>query len=214
MLPVVHSSPLLTVVPGRGRCDRKHDLEQEAYMAVTRKRRGGRIVVVLAAAVYLTGLGVVAAPPGNADWSASCNGRLADDYDGSHAKGPLIIIGTDGDDIIVGSRHDDDIQGGGGDDLICGGGGADDIHGGDGDDVIMGEHGDDTLSGDDGDDFISGGHGNDDLSGDDGVDQLMGDKGHDLLNGVDTAEEDKLDGGDGRNVCFVDAADEADDCGY
>ena len=41
----------------------------------------------------------------------------------------------------------------------------------------------------------------------------MGDKGDDLINGVDD-DEDKLDGGDGRNLCFIDAADEAEDCHF
>lgn len=184
-------------------------------MAVIRKRRGGRVVVVLATAAYLTGLGVLSAPAGNAAWSASCNGRLAGQYDGSHAGGPLIIVGTAGPDVIVGSKYDDSIYGDGGDDLICGGGGADDIHGGDGDDAIFGENGDDTLNGDDGDDFISGGRGNDDMSGGDGEDQLFGDKGHDILNGVDmSGDEDKLNGGAGKNICFVDANDDPDDCRY
>lgn len=183
-------------------------------MAVITRRRGGRVVVVLATAAYLTGLGVLGAPSGNA-WSSSCNGRLAQEFDGSRSKGPLIIVGSDDDDVIIGSRHDDSISGGEGDDLICGGGGADDIHGDDGADAIFGEDGDDTLSGDFDDDFVSGGRGNDDIKGGEGADHLFGDKGHDILNGVEMVPtEDVLRGGDGRNVCFVDAADQAFDCRY
>jgi Ca2+-binding RTX toxin-like protein len=215
MLHVVHSSPLVAVVTAGGHCDRNHDFNQEANMAVIGKRRGGRVVVVLATAAYIAGLGVLSAQAGNAAWSASCNGRLAGDYDGSHSKGPLIIVGSDEDDVIVGSKRDDSIDGGEGDDLICAGGGADDVHGGEGSDAIFGEHGDDTLSGDGGPDFLSGGHGNDDMTGGEGADQLFGDKGDDILNGVDMAvAEDKLKGGDGRNVCFVDASDDPDDCRF
>jgi len=180
-------------------------------MAATPKGRGGPVVVILATAAYLFGLGVLSAPAGNATWSASCNGRLAAENDGSHSKRPLIMVGTVGDDVFVGSRYSDSIDAGPGDDVICAGGGADDVHGGDGDDIILGEGGDDTLRGDDGDDFISGGHGHDDLNGGEGEDNMFGDKGNDILNGVDTSE-DSLSGGDGRNFCFIDPADYPDEC--
>ena len=55
------------------------------------------------------------------------------------------------------------------------------------------------------------------LVGNDGEDQLFGNDGHDILNGVedpDPAEPDKLDGGDGRNLCFVDALDDPSDCKF
>lgn len=178
---------------------------------LVRGGRAGRVVVVLAMATYVAGIST--APPGQA-FGGSCNGRLSTvGMDASHERGPVIIEGTDGDDVIIGSRGDDVINGNGGDDLICGGGGADDISGGDGQDTIFGEKGDDTLRGDAGDDFISGGRGNDDISGGVGENLLYGDKGDDLLNGSQGIGG-KLNGGPGRNMCLVGAAQEVDDCRF
>lgn len=178
-------------------------------------RRGGRVVVVGATAVYAAGLMIAGAAPGQT-FGGSCNGRLSSvGYDASHEHGPVLIYGTDTADVIIGSKGDDTIYGGDGDDVICGGRGADDIHGDGGNDAIFGEKGDDTLRGNDDDDLIYGGRGNDNISGDEGEDVMYGNDGHDILNGVDSVpSEDKLEGGDGRNLCFVDAADETDDCSY
>jgi Ca2+-binding RTX toxin-like protein len=181
-------------------------------------RRGGRAVVVLATAAYITGLGVVAAPPG-ITIGGSCNGRLATAsggvmMDASHEHGPVIIEGSDDPDVIIGSRGDDTINGYGGGDTICGGHGADDIFGGDDGDAVFGESGDDTLRGDAGNDLISGGRGNDNMVGGEDNDQLHGNKGDDILNGVDAGGEDKLSGGDGKNLCFVDPSDEPEDCRF
>jgi Ca2+-binding RTX toxin-like protein len=171
-------------------------------------RRGGRVVVGLATTAYVVGIMIAGAPPGNS-FGGSCNGRLSTvGLDASHEKGPVIIVGGDAsDDVIIGSRGDDD--------HICAGSGADDVRGGDGDDAIFGERGDDTLRGDDGDDIVLGGHGNDNMSAEDGEDQLYGNDGHDILNGVDDpTNPDKLEGGDGKNLCFIDALDEPDDCKF
>jgi hypothetical protein len=91
-------------------------------------RRGGRVAVVLATTAYVTGLALAAAPPGHTI-GGSCNGHLASrpNLDASHERGPVILEGTTGDDVIIGSRGDDIIHGNGGDDYICGGAGADDI---------------------------------------------------------------------------------------
>jgi Ca2+-binding RTX toxin-like protein len=176
-------------------------------------RRGGRVVVVLATAAYVSGLGLAMAPPGHT-FGGSCNGRLSTvGLDASHERGPVIIEGTDDADVIIGSRGDDIIHGNDGDDTICGGHGADDIAAGDGDDAVFGEGGDDTVRGGAGHDLVSGGDGNDDISGNDDEDQLYGNRGDDILNGVD-GSDDKLKGGDGRNLCFVDAGDEVDDCRF
>lgn len=178
---------------------------------LTRGRRAGRIVAVLAATAYVAG---VAAAPRAQTFGGSCNGRLSTvGLDASHEHGPVIIEGTDGDDVIIGSRGDDTIYGNGGDDLICGGAGADDISGGDGHDSIFAERGDDTLRGDGGDDFVSGGHGNDNISGGFGENLLYGDKGDDILDGTQGVGG-KLNGGKGRNLCFVGAAQEVDDCRF
>ena len=69
------------------------------------------------------------------------------------------IIGTEGDDIIVGENKEEFIDGGAGDDIIDGRGGADVIVGGDGNDMIDGGKGHDELFGGDGNDIIEGGEG-------------------------------------------------------
>ena len=161
--------------------------------------RAVRVVVVLATTAYVAGFAT--APPGQT-FGGSCNGRLSTvGLDASHERGPVIIEGTDGDDVIVGSRGDDLIHGHGGDDLICGGAGADDIRGGDGNDTIFGERGDDTLRGDD---HISGGF---------GKNLRYGDEGDDILDGTQGVGG-KLNGGRGRNLCFIGAAQEVDDCRF
>ena len=67
-------------------------------------RRGGRVLVVLATAAYVTGLGIAAAPPGQT-FGGSCNGHLSQPgFDASHERGPVIIIGTDEPDVAV-PRH-------------------------------------------------------------------------------------------------------------
>ena len=179
-------------------------------------RRGGRVVVVLATAAYVAGLGIAGAPPGNT-FGGSCNGKLSSvGMDASHEHGPVVIEGSDDPDVIIGSRGDDIIHGNAGDDKICGGYGADDIDGGDDGDTIFGESGDDTLRGDGGADLLSGGRGNDDISGGEDGDQLYGGKGDDILNGIESEmpADDSLKGDDGHNLCFVNAGDEPDDCRF
>ena len=130
-------------------------------------RRGGRVVVVLATAAYVTGLGIMAAPPGQT-FGGSCNGHLSQPgFDASHERGPVIIVGTDAPETIIGSRGDDTIQGNGGDDIICGGGGADNINGGD-----------------------------------------------DVIDSTEATPGSKVDGGSGRNLCFVGVGVEVRNCRF
>ena len=178
---------------------------------MTERVKTGRVIIGLAATTYLAGL--AAAPPA-ATFGGSCNGRLSTiGLDASHERGPVIIEGTASDDVIIGSRGDDVIHGNGGDDLICGGDGADDISGGTGDDTIFGERGDDTLRGDDGHDFVSGGKGNDSIAGGAGENRLYGDAGDDILNGSQ-GTGGKLNGGPGRNLCFLGSEQEVEDCRF
>ena len=73
----------------------------------------------------------------------SCGGRTA------------TIVGTPGNDLLIGKRASDVIYGGGGDDLILGGpNGNDRICGGPGDDRLIGGRGYDVLFGEGGDDRI------------------------------------------------------------
>jgi hypothetical protein len=109
------------------------------------------------------------------------------------------LIGTPGDDTIIGGDEDDTLLGRGGDDALFGGqapdriGGnqdADEISGGPGDDVLLGNlgadqlragDGDDTLLGGFGRDVMFGGPGDDDLTGGPGADQMRGGPGSDVF---------------------------------
>ena len=177
-------------------------------------RRGGRVAVVLATLTYVGGLAIAAAPPGQT-FGGSCNGHLSTPgLDASHERGPVIINGTGADEVIIGSRGDDTIDGRGGQDIICGGAGADNIKGGPDADRIFGEAGDDTISGGGGDDFISGGWGNDDIDGGPGQVLLYGDGGDDVIDSTEAAPGSKVDGGSGRNLCFVGAGVEVRNCHF
>src|SRR6476646_6623084 len=108
----------------------------------------------------------------------------------------VTIMGTAGNDHIVGKKASDVIYGGGGDDVITGGpNGNDTICGGPGNDNING--GRDKLLGDTGSDSIDGGEGDDELSGSKGADGLHGGGGDDVVIGF--KGPDKLSGGGGND---------------
>ncbi|HEU5252416.1 MAG TPA: calcium-binding protein [Solirubrobacterales bacterium] len=119
----------------------------------------------------------------------------------------VTIMGTAGNDHIVGKKASDVIYGGGGNDVItggpngndtiCGGPGNDSINGGRGFDSLHGDGGDDRLQGDTGSDSIDGGEGDDELSGSKGADGLHGGGGDDVLIGF--KGPDKLSGGGGND---------------
>lgn len=98
------------------------------------------------------------------------------------------IIGTAGDDSLLGTSRadvillrggDDRGAGRGGDDTLRGGAGNDSLFGGPGDDHLVGGQGDDRLSGRDGDDVLLGGAGHDWLLGGAGSNTLVGGPGID-----------------------------------
>jgi Ca2+-binding RTX toxin-like protein len=111
------------------------------------------------------------------------------------------IVGTSGNDVIVGSDEADTIHGLSGDDVICGRGGNNWVDGGQGSDVLIGGEdlppfaesdgtNDDTLLGSQGDDLMAGLSGDDNLSGGQGDDQIIGMGGDDTVtggSGADTA---------------------------
>ncbi|MEG3440241.1 calcium-binding protein [Pannus brasiliensis CCIBt3594] len=96
------------------------------------------------------------------------------------------VIGTNGNDTIIGDFQDNNLNGGGGNDTISGWTGNDTVLGGAGDDSLRGNSGDDSLGGGDGNDI------------------LRGDFGNDILNGG--AGADFMDGGDGNDLYYVDNA--------
>jgi hypothetical protein len=108
----------------------------------------------------------------------TCNGRS------------VTILGTAGDDLLVGSP---------GADVMAGRGGNDIVNGGAGDDVICGEAGNDLLIGGPGRDTLLAGAGNDVLMGDAGADTLLGGTGNDALTGG--PDDDVLRGQAGADVC-------------
>jgi Ca2+-binding RTX toxin-like protein len=137
---------------------------------------------------------------------------------------PPPIIGTAGDDsllgtncgeIIDGRAGDDNIDGRGGNDIIVGSAGADHIVAGSGNDIVYAGAGNDVVFAGTGNDIVFGGTGNDHLYGEDGDDTIMGEDGDDfifgglgrdiLLGGAgnDTIQgnsyNDTLDGGDGND---------------
>jgi len=125
-----------------------------------------------------------------------------DDLVGGNAKD--VIDGDFGDDWIHGGNGDDHILGNYGDDQLWGGNGADRVEGGVGADKIWGENGQDRLWGNVGDDEIKGGNGDDWIDGGVNDDTLWGENGDDYLLGgfgdddlFGGAGDDELDGGNG-----------------
>ncbi|MBJ7519337.1 MAG: hypothetical protein JHC84_06550 [Solirubrobacteraceae bacterium] len=118
--------------------------------------------------------------------------------------GLAIKRGTEGDDILVGSRLADQLEGLGGNDTLrgfrgndrlFGGPGNDTLEGGANNDLADGGEGDDRISTQSGDDTLIGGLGNDVLFGGTGNDRLDGGEGNDYLDGGDG--DDEIEGGEG-----------------
>jgi Ca2+-binding RTX toxin-like protein len=101
------------------------------------------------------------------------------------------ILGTQGPDKIVGTAQADVIKARGGDDRA------------------KGRRGRDRVSGGRGADRLWGGRGADRLWGGRGADRLRGGRGADRLNAVDGRQDRVVHGGPGKDVCRVDAADQA-----
>jgi Ca2+-binding RTX toxin-like protein len=117
-----------------------------------------------------------------------------------------VVDGAGGADTLTTNDGDDTLTGGDGIDSLNGGDGSDLVDGGDGADTLSGDDGNDTLSGDDGNDYLAGNAGDDRIDGADGADTLTGDPGGDTLTGGDGA--DSLAGGEGADV--IDGSDGAD----
>jgi Ca2+-binding RTX toxin-like protein len=132
----------------------------------------------------------------------------------------LPIIGTDGDDNLLGTRCGELIDGRGGDDnidardgndAILAGDGHDHVVAGAGDDVVYGGAGDDIVLAGPGNDVVFGGAGNDRLFGEDGDDTIHGEQGDDRISGG--AGSDVLIGGDGDDTMHGDAGNDTLDGG-
>jgi len=95
---------------------------------------------------------------------------------------PMVLVPSDGNDVLLGYGDSETIDAGAGDDSVYGGGGNDHVLGGDGDDWLGGD--DQFMSVvDGGDDVIEGGAGNDRMFGGGGDDVLIGGAGNDEMQG-------------------------------
>ncbi|MGD9685492.1 MAG: putative Ig domain-containing protein [Desulfobacter sp.] len=121
------------------------------------------------------------------------------------------LVGTPGDDSLIGSDLDSTILGLEGNDTLVGAGGHDDIDGGDGNDLLVGNGGYDALSGGSGDDTLKGGADADYLLGQDGNDILDGGAGRDYLEGGLGANTYLFEQGTGLDQVQARFADGSDD---
>jgi Ca2+-binding RTX toxin-like protein len=128
-----------------------------------------------------------------------------------------VVVGTEGDDVIITGNGNDIVDGKGGNDRICTHGGDDHARGGAGNDRLNSGNGNDNTGGQSGNDIVQSTGGNDDVQGGDGQDHVQGGEGNDTLNGgndVDAVEgqggndlvagnagsPDYCDGGDGTDA--------------
>ncbi len=122
---------------------------------------------------------------------------------GTPCSEPATKTGTNGHDVLYGTRGRDVIKGGDGNDTIIGRGGGD---------LLCGEAGNDNLYGRKGPDHLEGGLGNDNHYGESGYDHINGSDG--------VADNDWLEGGAAGGPygygadCFADSGDEHFNCSF
>ncbi|GIT92310.1 hypothetical protein JANAI62_27680 [Jannaschia pagri] len=83
------------------------------------------------------------------------------------------ILGTDGTDIVFGTRRSDEVVTLGGDDFVATGRGQDFVSGGEGEDILASGRSADVVKGGFGDDIINGGRGSDVMTGGHGDDEFI-----------------------------------------
>ena len=141
---------------------------------------------------------------------------------GEEATVPVVpgvpTVGTDGDDVIIGTDGPDSIRGGKGRDRICGLGGNDYLRGGPGRDRISGGSGDDYVKGEGGlRHLLVGGPGNDNIVAYGDGDWVWGKGGDDYIYTY-SADDTSVGAGPGDDVIAtgdrtrLDAGDGTDDC--
>ncbi|MCA0405539.1 MAG: hypothetical protein LCH39_05250 [Proteobacteria bacterium] len=108
---------------------------------------------------------------------------------------PDEVIGSDGNDVLNGTVHNDRLYGRAGNDII---------RGLEGDDKLNGEDGDDSLYGGAGADRLNGGRQNDTIDGGDGADFLWGDSNGYYYGSNDDVGSDTIFGGAGDDNIWGD----------
>jgi Ca2+-binding RTX toxin-like protein len=128
---------------------------------------------------------------------ASLVGTAFDDqFDVSNALAHVSIAGGGGDDVMIGSKLADHLDGEAGNDTLTGGIANDTVLGGNGDDVLNGGDGNDYVFDNNGSNTLHGGAGNDRLTATDGNNRLFGDDGDDIIT---LSQGDVADGGTGND---------------
>lgn len=102
-----------------------------------------------------------------------------------------VINGDNFDNLLLGTRSSETINGFDGTDVIFGDDGDDFIFGGNGVDILFGDRGNDQVVGGRGDDFMFGGSGDDVLEWDngDGSDRMSGGRGYDVIDVDGSADQ-------------------------
>jgi Ca2+-binding RTX toxin-like protein len=108
------------------------------------------------------------------------------------------IDAREGNDLILAGDGDDHVVAGSGNDIVHAGSGNDIVFAGAGNDIVFGGPGNDRLFGDQGDDILHGEDGDDQIWGGSGGDTLLAGAGDDVLEGEDG--DDVLDGGAGNDL--------------
>ncbi|QUS38259.1 calcium-binding protein [Tardiphaga alba] len=138
---------------------------------------------------------VIEAPPivGTAGDDNLLGTQCADTIDGS--AGDDNIDARDGNDLIIGGLGNDHIVAGAGNDVVYAGPGNDIVFAGAGNDIVFGGAGNDRIFGEDGDDILNGEDGDDFIDGGAGRDIILAGTGDDIARGG--AGDDTIDGGEG-----------------
>ncbi len=139
------------------------------------------------------------------DLSGETSGRKVNAKGGDDS-----VIGSDHDDTIEGSSGDDTILAGPGDDNVSGGSGDDSIDAGSGDNDIRAGTGDNTVVSGDGHDEVRSGWGDDDISTGGGDDEIRSGHGDDTVDAGDGDDvvrtghgDSSVDGGAGDDLIEV-----------
>ena len=112
-------------------------------------------------------------------------------------QGEGLIVGTNHEDFIQGSAENDQIFGKDVMDIILADLGIDRVYGGAGGDTVQGGPGNDQIFGEGGDDHLFGGFDDDLIVGGSGNNHLFGDIGNDVLKGGENSGANYFDCGDG-----------------